>query len=126
MAYAWRMKQLLMVLGLAALFGAAGCDPKSADNKAPATNAASGGNPITAPVDYLGAAAKAKRVSEKTVDLAALRQAIQLFYAQEDRYPRDLQELVNEKYLGALPPPPAGMQFKYNAANGEVSLVPKP
>jgi hypothetical protein len=120
------MKHWLMVLGLAALFGAAGCEQKSADKKAPATNAASSGNPITAPVDYLGAAAQAKRVSEKTVDLAALRQAIQLFYAQEDRYPRDLQELVNEKYLGALPPPPAGMQFKYNPANGEVSIAPKP
>lgn len=114
----------MTVLALAVLWGAAGCGKKGAEPKAAATNAPTGGNPLTAPVDYLGAAAQAKRVSEKTVDLAALRQAIQLFYAQEDRFPRDLQELVNEKYLGALPPPPAGMQFKYNPANGEVSLVP--
>ncbi|WCJ59123.1 hypothetical protein NXS98_15600 [Fontisphaera persica] len=120
------MKTLMTGLAVVVLFGAAGCEKKSSDQKAPATNAASGGNPITAPVDYLGAAAQAKRVSEKTVDLAALRQAIQLFYAQEDRYPRDLQELVSEKYLGVLPPPPAGMQFKYNPANGEISIVPKP
>lgn len=120
------MKMLLTVLAAAVLLGGWGCGQKNPEPKTPATNAASSGNPLTAPVDYLGAAAQAKRVSEKTVDLAALRQAIQLFYAQEDRYPRDLQELVNEKYLGALPPPPAGMQFKYNPANGEVSLAPKP
>ncbi|MCX8156338.1 MAG: hypothetical protein N3J91_07825 [Verrucomicrobiae bacterium] len=119
------MKTFLTGLAVLALVGAVGCEQKSPNQKAPATNTAGSGNPLTAPVDYLGAAAQAKRVSEKTVDLAALRQAIQLFYAQEDRYPRDLQELVSEKYLGALPPPPAGMEIKYNPANGEVSIVPK-
>lgn len=126
MAYAGHMKMFVHGLALAAFVCGAGCGQKSSEQKPAPTNQAGGGNPLTAPVDYLGAAAQAKKVSEKTVDLASLRQAIQLFYAQEDRYPRDLQELVNEKYLGALPPPPAGMQFKYNPANGEVSLVPKP
>jgi hypothetical protein len=89
------------------------------------TNSTASGNPITAPVDYLGAVAKAKKASEKTIDVAALRQAINLFYAQEDRYPRDLQELVTAKYIGSLPPPPAGMQFKYDAKSGEFSIVAK-
>jgi len=111
---------------MAVLAGMTGCGQKNTENKNTTNTTTSSGNPITAPVDYLGAAAKAKRVSEKTVDLASLRQAIQLFYAQEDRYPRDLQELVSEKYIGALPPPPAGTEFKYNPANGEISIVPKP
>lgn len=117
------------LMAMAVLAAMTGCGQKNTESNKNTTNTtttSSSGNPITAPVDYLGAAAKAKRVSEKTVDLASLRQAIQLFYAQEDRYPRDLQELVSEKYIGALPPPPAGMQFKYNPANGEIAIVPKP
>jgi hypothetical protein len=84
------------------------------------------GNPITAPVDYLGAVGKAKNFSERTVDAVAIKQAVQLFYAQEDRFPKDLDELVAKRYLPALPPPPAGMRFVYNPGNGEFKIVPQP
>ena len=120
------MKQFLLAIVAVVATGVCltGCGDKPAA-KSSTTNAAPSGNPITAPVDYLGAAAQAKKVSEKTIDLAALRQAINLFYAQEDRYPRDLQELVTEQYLGSLPPTPTGMQFKYNAKTGEIAIAPK-
>lgn len=81
------------------------------------------GNPLTAPVDYLGAVAGAKRMAEKTIDLAALNNAIQLFYAQEDRFPKDLSELVAKRYIAALPAAPAGMRMAYNPASGELKIV---
>jgi hypothetical protein len=118
--------KLLIMLGLAAGLMLTGCGKKDPAPPSQPTNAPKlGENPLNAPTDYLSALAKAKKNSEKTVELASLKQAVQLFYAQEDRYPKDLQELVTLKYLGALPPPPAGMQFTYNAANGEVGIVAK-
>jgi hypothetical protein len=118
------MKSLMITFGVAALL-LAGCDKPQSAQPAKATNDPVGSNPLNAPTDYLGAMGRAKKSAEKTVDLAALKQAVNLFYAQEDRYPKDLQELVTMKYLGALPPPPVGMKITYNASNGEVAVVPK-
>lgn len=93
----------------------------------PPSNAAkpSSGNPITAPVDYLGAAAQAQKKSMKTLDEAGLNQSVQMFYAQEGRYPKNLDELVSPNYLPRLPTPPPGMKFDYNPATGQVKVVPK-
>ena len=101
----------------------AGCKKEEAST--PKSSTSSGGNPVTAPVDYLGAAARAKQNAEKTVSSAGLDKAIQLFAANEGRYPKDLNELVRPDYLNAIPPPPAGMQYSYNPTNGVVKLVPK-
>ena len=111
----------LHLIVMAGLF-LCGCEKR--DSASPATNAASSGNPVTAPVDYLGAAAKAKRAAEKTVDTVGINQAVQLFQAQEDRLPRDLNELVSKKYLPSIPPPPAGMKYDYNSQSGQVRLIP--
>ncbi|MFO1498434.1 MAG: hypothetical protein U1G07_08585 [Verrucomicrobiota bacterium] len=90
------------------------------------TNEGVSSSPLTAPVDYLGAVAKAKRISEKTIDSASLNQAIQLFYAQEDRWPRDLNELVSSHYIAAIPSPPAGARWAYNPQNGQIKAVRQP
>jgi|SwirhirootsSR3_FD_contig_61_1539282_length_611_multi_4_in_0_out_0_2 hypothetical protein len=97
-----------------------GCS-KSGDQPAGAKS----GNPITAPVDYIGAAGQAQKKSMKTLDEAGLNQSIQMFYAQEGRYPKDLNELVNPNYLTKLPTPPVGMKFDYNPTIGQVKVVPK-
>jgi len=86
---------------------------------------AASGNPVTAPVDYLGATAKMKKNAEKTLDTVSLKKTIDLFYVQEGRYPKDLNELVGPGYFTRLPPPPAGMKYEYNAATGEVKVVPQ-
>lgn len=115
-------------VGLSVLLGFVllGCGKKEATSSSSATNSpAAGGNPLTAPVDYLGAIAKAKKVSEKTIDTASLNQAVQLFQASEGRLPKDLNELVTEKYLPRLPDAPYGMKIVYNAANGQVKVVPQ-
>jgi hypothetical protein len=101
---------------------AAGCGRKDTAGAAPPTNAASG-NPLTAPADYLGAAAKAKTASERTIDTVSLNQAVQLFYAGEGRFPNELKELVAEGYLPRLPDAPPGMQIVYDPVRGQVKVV---
>ena len=85
----------------------------------------SSGNPVTAPVDYLGAVVRAKKSAEKTIDTVNLNQAIQQFSVGEGRYPKDLNELVTEKYLPRLPDAPYGMKFVYEAKTGQVKVVQK-
>src|SRR5215212_1370635 len=69
-----------------------------------ASNASS--NPLNAPVEYLGAAVRARQTALKTVGTVNLQQTIQLFQGQEGRSPKDLNELVSAKYLSGLPTPP--------------------
>jgi len=114
-----------MILGLALIFLVlgAGCKKK----EPPPTNAAKtpqvGANPIKAPVEYLGAVAQAQKVAVKTIDTVSLNQAVDLFNAQEERYPTDLKELVTKGYLPRLPDPPFGMKFEYNPESGRVKVV---
>lgn len=100
----------------------AGCKKHSSATTTQPTNAASGGNPLTAPIDYLGAIGKAQQSARKTVSSVGLQQAIQMFYAQEGRFPKDLSELV-PNYVDRLPPPPAGMKYSYDAGSGVVKVV---
>ena len=116
------VKSRAFLLPLAWL-ASAGCHKETPP--ADATNPAAGGNPATAPVDYFSAIAKGKITAETTVETASLNQAVQLFLAQEGRFPKDLNELVGPNYLPKLPEPPAGKKFVYNPANGEVKVVPK-
>jgi hypothetical protein len=84
-------------------------------------NAGSPPKPVN-PADVNNPLVNAKRTADKTVDAAALNQAVQLFNVQEGRYPKDLQELV-PKYVGKLPEAPLGYKLSYDAAKGEVSVV---
>ncbi len=121
--------KLLLVVPIC--IGLAGCAKKGESAPAQPTNApaqptnkpAASGNPLTAPVDYLGAVAQAKHVAEKTVDLASVTRTIQLFQESEDRLPKDLNEFVSMKYIQSLPKLPSGMSYAYNPASGEVRAV---
>jgi hypothetical protein len=109
----------LLMIGVA--FCLSGCgDQKSGGGSE--TNTASG-NPLTAPVDYLGAVGKAQQHAIKTVDVASITQAVQMFHAEHQRYPKDLNELVNEKFLGKIPDAPYGMKIDYDATTGQVKVV---
>ena len=100
----------------------AGCGEKT-DPNAQTTNAATGGSPLTAPVDYLAAVAKGQQSAIKTVDEASLNQAIQVFNVDNGRFPKDLNELVAEKYIPKLPTPPYGTKLAYDANTGKVKVV---
>jgi len=92
---------------------------------APAPEATAGGNPITAPVDYLAAVGKGKIQAEKTIDTVGLNQAIQMFNVQEGRYPKTLNELVQKEFIRVLPTAPYGMQIAYDPNTGTVKIVRK-
>lgn len=119
------MKNLLPLVLLGGL-ALTGCGKKEATSTTSSTNENySSGNPVTAPVDYLGAIAKAKKNSEKTIDSVSLNQTIQQFNAAEGHYPKDLNELVTEKYLPRIPDAPYGMKIVYDASTGTAKIVPK-
>ena len=97
-----------------------GCGDKSSE---PAKSSTSGGNPITAPVDYLGAVVKSQKTAGNKISTLNLKQAIQSYQAQEGKLPKDLQDLVKAGILPSLPTPPQGMQFSYDAKTGDVKAI---
>src|ERR1044071_1569655 len=76
---------------------AAAPDPKAA----PAPAKSSG----VAPVDYLANGAKAQQTMTKTAAVVAVNTAIQLFYAENNRFPKGLDELAKSKPLSERPKP---------------------
>ena len=118
-----RMKRLAIIL-VASGLAVTGCEKKADTPKAPATNATSEvGNPLTLPADYLGALNRAQKVAVKTIDTASLRKNIDLFYAQEDRYPKTLDELIAKHYLPELPKLPRGMEYDYDPKTGAIKVL---
>ena len=99
-----------------------GCGDSSTPAK-PSSN--SSGNPITAPVDYLGAVAAAKKSEDKNLDLVSINQAINQFEAAEGRKPKSLEELVETKYLVSIPKPPHGMKIVFDPIKSTVKIVPQ-
>jgi len=116
------MKTALLITAAVAVL-LTGCGEKSG-KPAPSTNAAaSDGNPLNAPANYLGGLAKGQQSAVKTVDVASLNQAIQLFNVEEGRFPKDLNELVEKKYLPKIPAAPYGMRIVYDTNAGKVKVV---
>jgi hypothetical protein len=115
--YVGSMKAFLGCILVGASVVLAGCGKDSGDS-------ASGENPLSAPADYVGAAARAHQQAGRTVDLASLQQAIQQFHIMKGRPPKDLKELVSEGHLSRLPDPPRGMRFDYDPATGNIRAVP--
>jgi hypothetical protein len=112
------MKTCCGLMLVAAALALGGCGKEQ--NAPPPT-----ATPASPPAGYLGTLVKGQQIAVKTIDLTALNQDIQLFNVQEGRLPKDLGELVSRHYLGALPNPPAGTKLVYDAARGEVSILPQ-
>jgi hypothetical protein len=108
-------------LSLAALIVATGCKPSGGSQTGDSTN--SSGSVLQAPADYVGALGKAKQTAGKTVDVASLNQAIGLFQVDKGRFPKDLDELVQDKYLTKVPDAPYGMKIDYDPVTGTVKVV---
>ncbi|HOX55396.1 MAG TPA: hypothetical protein P5205_01340 [Candidatus Paceibacterota bacterium] len=112
-------------LCLAAGLALAGCGESSNQPDPPADGAASGSSPLSAPADYVGALGKAQQKAVKTVDTTSLNQAIQLFHVDQGRYPKDLNELVETKFIPKVPDAPQGMKLDYDATAGKVKVIPQ-
>ena len=117
------MKMPLFVCLLAGVV--AGCSDSSKKSEPAAkTNAPTeSGSLLTAPVDYLNSAAKAQQSAVKTVDVTSLNKALELFNVQEGRFPKDLNELVEKKFIPEIPKPPFGTKIEYDANAGTVKVV---
>jgi hypothetical protein len=76
----------------------------------------------TTPGDYLNNLATAQKRATKTVDTAAVNRAIEAFYVQEGRFPKDLLELVELKYIPQLPKLPEGANWNYDTNTGVVMI----
>ena len=110
-----------LILAALALGVLAGCGKKDAPKPGETS-----GNPVTAPLDYLAAQGRAKQLAIKVTSMAELTSAIQKFQAMEDRFPRDLNELVQQRYLQAVPQAPRGQAFAYNSQDGTLRVVAAP
>ncbi|MCP5517363.1 MAG: hypothetical protein H7A45_08925 [Verrucomicrobiales bacterium] len=116
------MKPLKLPL-VALLLGVVGCGPKETAKQPAATNQTDSANPITAPLDYVGAVGRAAQHSAKVIDTVQISNAIRQFHAVEDRYPKDLGELVSSGYLVSVPQMPPGQRIEYNPNTGQVRVV---
>ena len=110
-------------LCLAASLLLIGCGQSSDKPAQPTNGAAVGSSPLSAPADYVGALGKAQQLAVKTVDTASLNQAIQMFSVENGRNPKDLNELVEKKFIPSIPAAPYGMKLEYDAAAGKVKVV---
>src|ERR1041385_7718270 len=86
--------------------------PKAANGVAEVANA---------PMTYVKTVTDEKKTLEKKVDVTSLNRAIQQFQVQEGRYPKDLNELVTQKYLGKIPEAPFGSKINYDSKSGTVT-----
>jgi len=100
-----------------------GCGEKPGQPGGPTNGASTGGSPLSAPADYVGALGKAQQTAVKTADVTSLNQAIQMFNVEQGRNPKDLNELVEKKFIPKLPETPRGMKLDYDATAGKVKVV---
>jgi hypothetical protein len=94
------------------------------DGANPGINDNSSGNPVTAPVDYLGTVNKGRKKAIGEVGLMQVNSALNQFQASNFRPAKSLQELMAEGYLTVLPELSAGMKWHYNPQTGKASIVP--
>ena len=116
------MRTFNLVITAVACFFLAGCGE---DKKTPPASGTASGNPLTAPADYVGALGQAQKSAKKTLGGLGLDQALKTFFAEENRFPKDLNELVTKGTIAQIPPAPAGMKYDYDAKTGIVKVVPQ-
>lgn len=110
------LSRFLCIAATLLLFG---CSQKSGQGSA-STNTS--GGVVSAPVDYLKAVAKDQQSAVKTIDTTSLDKAIELFNVDKGRYPKDLNELVEQKYIAQIPSTPYGTRLVYDSQNGKVTV----
>src|SRR5579859_5047055 len=95
------------------------CSQKS-DTPVAATNSSStASSPMNAPAGCLGTLAKGQQTAVSTIDTTSVDKAIQLFSAENGRNPKDLNELVQQKFLSKIPETPFGTKLVYDPVSGD-------
>lgn len=113
---------LYMTLASALILAA--CDQKPEPTTTGSTNASkTETSPLNAPAGYLGALQKGQQSAVSTVDTTSVDKAIQMFAVENGRNPKDLNELVEQKFLPKIPDAPYGTKLVYDASSGTVKIV---
>jgi len=115
------MKRIVL-LPVVALLIATGCKPSDSSSSTSGAGSTSGSNNLDK-VPYIGALARAEQTAGATADVASLKPAIEQFLLDKGRYPKNLDELVQEKYLPKIPDAPYGMKMDYDPLTGTVKVV---
>jgi hypothetical protein len=121
-SFTFTVRTLFILILISAGLCLVGCGDKSASSSG-STNSVSSGNPLDAPGDYLKSAVKAQRDATMTLDTNSLTKAIDQFNVEKGRNPKDLDELVKERFIAQVPKPPYGTKIVYDAASGRVNIV---
>ncbi len=113
-----------LIIGLSGLVLLTACDEKPSTPQA-ATNAAAptATSPLNAPAGYLGAMVKGQQAAVKVIDTTSVDKAIQLFSVENGRNPKDLNELVEQKFIPRIPETPFGTKLVYDSNSGTVKVV---
>ncbi len=77
---------------------------------------------LNAPSQYMGVMKRSMDMASSIEPEAELKHVIDLFYFYENRYPRNLDELVEEGYMEDIPQIPRSMQIIYDPGTGRVEI----
>ena len=113
----------IALLPLVFVLAATGCKPSGGSQADSSSSNSNSGSVLQAPADYVGALGKAKQDAGKTVDVASLNREIEMFQVDKGRFPKDLDELVQDNYIKKIPDAPYGMKIDYDATTGTVKVV---
>jgi len=116
------LEYLVSLLILGAVLALAGC---SKEKTPPEKGAASSGpaEVLNAPREYSGALVEAHRAAKRAKAKAEMRQLLEVFRAEHERYPKSLDEMRQMGY--EVPPPPKKMKYVYNPSDGSITVVPE-
>lgn len=124
-----------ILLTVSIILGSAGCIEKREPAASGAASSASQPSSIPAAEesppsgkivqDYAKNFSTAPSRAATVIDLSSIQRAINQFQGMEGRYPKSLEELVDQRYLPQLPPVPHDKKLSYDPATGTVSMVDK-
>jgi hypothetical protein len=117
-----RLMKAPLYSGLVLVFCLSACGQKSDAPVASTNSASTASSPANAPAGYLGALMKGQQTAVKTIDTTSIDKAIQLFSVENGRNPKDLNELVDQKFLSKIPETPFGTKLVYDAGSGTVKI----
>lgn len=118
MTIRWGTPFILSILLLA------GCEGENqTDSNTSGQSEESNGAAISAPVDYLGAVANAKKSMEGKLALSQLSQAVQNYQIENGKLPASLDALLESDHLSRLPKVPYKTKLSYDSKTGVVDLV---
>jgi len=124
------MRRFALAFLFASIFIFSGCSPNpikvdsvKKERSPPSTENSKDSSVVTAPVDYIATTIKVGEQSKGTIDLAAIRKAIEYYEVSEGQKPSSLDDLVQKKYIPSIPPPRMGKKVAYDPVTGTVSLI---